>query len=1284
MAITAPTRKRRLLTILLVATALVAGLALTPMAARAVHDEGLFELDGNIVDNPVVTGQDWSAFQGPVAPGDTTPVSTVFISDGINGANDSIYFGGGSQNNNDITSWRWSCGSVSTKSDIEHAFATAYIKNDQLFLYFGGDRYDPTGGTTNIGFWFLQDGGALQGGSGCPDSNPATNTFSGQHVDGDLFVFAEFAGGGGDSGVSMYEWLNGSLHLLAAKSSGSFCSPDDSICALTNSETIASTWPYTDNQGSSSAGEILEGGFVEGGINLSSIYQGLGKDLPCVNRFLAQTGSSHPDTGVLEDFAGGSFNVCSKLIVDKVTPSGDQTEFPFSVSGPADYSDSFELASADTPHDSGQIKSGAYAVSETPGDPNIWNAPSVSCKDQGNSDVTYANGVVNIAPGATVTCTFTNSKRPQLTVIKNIVGGNGTTDSFDVKVDGAAKIDDATSTDPAGTSSGAFAVSAGAHAVTETLGDGSTPVSPADWGVSFSGDCDSSGNVDVQNDQSKTCTITNSKLPKLTVIKQIEGGDGSSFDISVGQAKVLDDAGDGASDQRTYAPGNHAVTETFGDGAAIGAGWSVVFSGDCDANGNVSLAYGDAKTCTITNSKLPELVVIKQVVGGAKSPSDFQISVSGDNPSPSGFSGSADGTVVTLGPGGYDVSEVEDSHYAASYSADCKDGTIGYGESKTCTITNTRKPSSITIDKVASPISVPEPGGDVTFTFRVHNTSPVDIVTIDSLADSVYGNLFLRGDCGTLASKQLAPDDGAAGGPDEATCSFSALVSGNAGDSHHNVGSVVAHDEDERPVTADDFADVEITDVAPSIDVTKTANPITVAEPGDTVEFTVDVENTSVSDPVTITSLMDDPDGGGPAEPIDLNGKGSCSVPQVLQPGDTYTCSFSRMITGNAGDVKIDIVTAVGHDDDEHSVSDFDDAEVTITDVASSISVEKSATPGSVQEPGGDVAFTVAVKNTSAVDAVTLDTVVDSIYGDLAAKGTCGALIGKILQPDNHAAGGPDEAQCTFTGPVTGSAGSTHTNVATVTGHDDDEHSLTAHDDATVTITPAPVIPKLIDLYVTKTDLPDPVELNGQLTYTIVVGNHGPDAATQVTLADPLPVGTSFVSVSTTQGSCTGGVVINCALGTMPAGSTVTITLVVTALQSGVLTNTVTVVGKEPEQNTANNTATATTLVPAPVVRAPKAAVCDQVTVTPKSLRVGKRATIVVRVTASGKPVKGKKVVVKGAGILKSARTNARGFVRIRVIPRRAGIVTITVPQKLTCGGKRIGVVGAFEHRFTG
>jgi uncharacterized repeat protein (TIGR01451 family) len=576
----------------------------------------------------------------------------------------------------------------------------------------------------------------------------------------------------------------------------------------------------------------------------------------------------------------------------------------------------------------------------------------------------------------------------------------------------------------------------------------------------------------------------------------------------------------------------------------------------------------------------------------------------------------------------------------------------------------------------------------VTFTFRVHNTSAADTVTIDTLTDSVFGNLFSRGDCGALEGAELAPDNGVAGGADEATCAFTAHVSGNAGDVHHNVATVTGHDEDDRPVTDDDGADVDITDIAPSIDVTKTADPTSVPEPGGPVQFTVEVENTSVStDPVTITSLVDDPDGAGPANPIDLNGKGTCSVPQTIQPGETYTCKFTRSINGNAGDVKTDVVTASGHDNDGHEVSDHDDATVTITDVPSSIALDKSANPTSVQEPGGDVAFTVVVRNTSAVDAVTIDTLVDNVYGDLAGKGTCGSLIGKVLQPDDHAAGGPDQATCTFTGAVTGSAGSTHTDVVTATGHDDDGHQLTAHDDATVTITPAPPVVRnpLIDLWVTKDDLPDPVQKDGLLTYTIVVGNHGPDAATQVTLADPLPAGTTFVSVSTTQGTCTGGVLVTCNLGTVPTGSTVTITLVVRPTVTGLITNTATVIGKEPESNTANNQATATTRVPAPVRRVTKVLRCDRFTVAPGILRVGKRATVVVRVTSAGKPAKGRKVVVRGAGIVKTGRTNARGVARIVVTAQRPGIVRVTVPQELTCGGKQLAVLGAVKRpSFTG
>ena len=139
------------------------------------------------------------------------------------------------------------------------------------------------------------------------------------------------------------------------------------------------------------------------------------------------------------------------------------------------------------------------------------------------------------------------------------------------------------------------------------------------------------------------------------------------------------------------------------------------------------------------------------------------------------------------------------------------------------------------------------------------------------------------------------------------------------------------------------------------------------------------------------------------------------------------------------------------------------------------------------------------------------------------------------------------------------------------------------------------------------------------------------------------------------------------------------------------MTNTVTVVGHEAESNTANNTATATTQVVAPLTPPtpkpkpkPKPVVCDTFTVTPKTTTVGKKKTIVVRVTAAGKPVAGQTVVVRGGGVLKKGKTNKNGVARITITPKKAGIITVTIPQKISCSTKRIGVVGAFEPPVTG
>ena len=137
---------------------------------------------------------------------------------------------------------------------------------------------------------------------------------------------------------------------------------------------------------------------------------------------------------------------------------------------------------------------------------------------------------------------------------------------------------------------------------------------------------------------------------------------------------------------------------------------------------------------------------------------------------------------------------------------------------------------------------------------------------------------------------------------------------------------------------------------------------------------------------MTITSLTDDVHG-------DLNGQGTCAVPQTIQPGDTYTCAFSAFVAGNAGDTETDVVTASGTDDDGAPVTDSDDATVTVTGVAPAITVTKTASPSTVPEPGGDVTFTVVVDNTQWHDRSSDDHLVDRrrARGSEWAGDVCGA-----------------------------------------------------------------------------------------------------------------------------------------------------------------------------------------------------------------------------------------------------------------------------------------------------
>jgi hypothetical protein len=386
---------------------------------------------------------------------------------------------------------------------------------------------------------------------------------------------------------------------------------------------------------------------------------------------------------------------------------------------------------------------------------------------------------------------------------------------------------------------------------------------------------------------------------------------------------------------------------------------------------------------------------------------------------------------------------------------------------------------AISIGQTVEPSSVPEPGGIVTFAVRVANEGTEE-VSLDALVDGALGDLAGQGTCSaTYAGMAIPPGESYA-------CNFQAEISGNAGDRRASSLAVVVSDDEGNEVRSSTGATVAITDVPPAITVYKTAEPGSLPEPGGSLVYKVEVSNEG-RETIALNSLVDDIYG-------DLNGLGTCSVPPEgvsIQGGGSYACEFQSEVWGSPGATETSTVSVVALDDEGNEATATDSVTVTISDLLPAIAVRVVPEAGSLPEPGGVVRFAVAVTN-QGVEALSLDSLMDDVHGNLFGQGTCAVLSeGMTLGPGSN-------YECSYQADVSGNAGQDRTTHVTAVASDDEGNTATASAGATVTITDlVPVIG--VEMLASPNTVTVP---GGQVEFSVRVHNLGVEAVTLGRIVD--------------------------------------------------------------------------------------------------------------------------------------------------------------------------------------
>ena len=168
---------------------------------------------------------------------------------------------------------------------------------------------------------------------------------------------------------------------------------------------------------------------------------------------------------------------------------------------------------------------------------------------------------------------------------------------------------------------------------------------------------------------------------------------------------------------------------------------------------------------------------------------------------------------------------------------------------------------------------------------------------------------------------------------------------------------------------------------SPGIQVRKTPSRAWVLAPSGVVTNTIRVHNTFSDRVVTLTGLTDQRLGN-------LNGSGTCQLPQTLGAGQVYSCATgAETVTGTAPASVSATVTATATAAGT-PVTDTDLSTVQVIASAPVFRLRTAVGPGQVSFPGQTVRFSVTMMNLDLERTATVTSLTSPTYGSLSTE--CG------------------------------------------------------------------------------------------------------------------------------------------------------------------------------------------------------------------------------------------------------------------------------------------------------